>query len=275
MTEALACFGDKVVGTLRDYLTDPEIALDIRREVPAVLLRVDTQAATVALTECVQDPDAQIRFRVISALNKLRDQHPTWPFDDRLVADLLRAEIMGHLRLYQILDSLDTALGDATAIAPTLREAVDKELERIFRLLKLIYPTKDFHSAYFGIQSTYAVIHDNALEFLENILVPEFRALLLPLIDSQVPVTERVGLANRTLGTVALTPEDAVKSLLNSEDPWLRSCGAYAIGALRLPGFDQGPGAACGGRRPAAAGGRPPGTDEVASGLTRSPQPVA
>ena len=136
----------------------------------------------------MQDPDAQIRFRVISALNKLRDQHPTWPFDDRLVADLLRAEIMGHLRLYQILDSLDTALGDATAIAPTLREAVDKELERIFRLLKLIYPTKDFHSAYFGIQSTNAVIHDNALEFLENVLIPEFRGLLLPLIDSQVPV---------------------------------------------------------------------------------------
>ena len=83
--EALASFGDKVVGTLRDYLTDPEIALDIRREVPAVMLRVDTQAAIAALTECVQDPDAQIRFRVISALNKLRDQHPTWPFDDRLV----------------------------------------------------------------------------------------------------------------------------------------------------------------------------------------------
>ncbi len=238
-TEALASFGDKVVGTLRDYLTDPEIALDVRREVPAVMLRVDTQAAIAALTECVQDPDAQIRFRVISALNKLRDQHPTWPFDSRLVADLLRAEIMGHLRLYQILDTLGTALGDSTAIAPTLREAVDKELERIFRLLKLIYPTKDFHSAYFGIQSTNPVIHDNALEFLENVLVPEFRGLLLPLIDSQVPVTERVALANRTLGTVALTPEFAVKSLLSSEDPWLRSCAAYAIGELRLPSFSK------------------------------------
>jgi len=238
-TEALVAFGDKVVGTLRDYLTDPSIAIDIRREVPAVMLRVDTQAAIAALTECVQDPDAQIRFRVISALNKLRDQHPTWPFDSRLVIDLLRAEIMGHLRLYQILDSLDTALGDSTAIAATLREAVDKELERIFRLLKLIYPTKDFHSAYFGIQSTNPVIHDNALEFLENVLVPEFRGLLLPLIDSQVPVAQRVGLANRTLGTVALTPEYAVKSLLSSEDPWLRSCAAYAIGELRLPGFSK------------------------------------
>jgi ATP:ADP antiporter, AAA family len=238
-TEALACFGDKVVGTLRDYLTDAEVALDIRREIPPVMLRVDTQASIDALTECVQESDPQIRFRVISALNKLRDQHPTWPFDDRLVVDLLRAEIMGHLRLYQILDSLGTALGDATAIAPTLREAVDKELERIFRLLKLIYPTKDFHSAYFGIQSTSAVIHDNALEFLENVLVPEFRALLLPLIDSQVPVVQRVELANRTLGTATMTPEMAVRSLLGSEDPWLRACSAYAIGELGLQTFKK------------------------------------
>ena len=237
--EALACFGDKVVGTLRDYLTDPEVALEVRREIPSVMLRVDTQASIDALTECVQDPDAQIRFRVISALNKLRDQHPSWPFDDRLVADLLRAEIMGHLRLYQILDSLDTALGDSTAIAPTLREAVDKELERIFRLLKLIYPTKDFHSAYFGIQSTNVVIHDNALEFLENILIPEFRGLLLPLIDSQVPVVQRVALANRTLGTATMTVAMAVKSLLGSEDPWLRACAAYVIGELRLHEFKK------------------------------------
>ena len=83
------------------------------------------------------------------------------------------------------------------------------------------------------------VVHDNALEFLENVLVPEFRGLLLPLIDSQVSVTYRVALANRTLGTVALTSADAVRSLLSSEDPWLRSCGAYAIGALRLSGFTR------------------------------------
>ena len=116
---------------------------------------------------------------------------------------------------------------------------MDKELERIFRLLKLIYPTKDFHSAYFGIQSTNPVIHDNALEFLENVLIPEFRGLLLPLIDSQVPVRQRVALANRTLGTVALTPADAVRSLLSSEDPWLRACAAYVIGELRLHEFKK------------------------------------
>ena len=116
---------------------------------------------------------------------------------------------MGHLRLYQILDTLDTALDDATAIAPTLREADGQGTRAHLPAAEAALPDQDFHSAYFGLQSSNPVVHDNALEFLENVLIPEFRGLLLPLIDSQVPVTQRVGLANRTLGTVALTPEDA------------------------------------------------------------------
>ena len=237
--EALSAFGDRVVGTLRDYLTDADTVLEVRREIPSVMLKVGSQAAGIALAESMLDPDAQVRFRVISALNKLRDLHPTWPFDDRLVQTVLGAEIMGHLRSYQILGTLDKALGDSTPIAPTLREAMEKELERIFRLLKLIYPTQDLHSAYVGVQSTNAVVHDNALEFLENILVPELRGLLIPLLDSNVSVSQRVGLANRILGTNVGSQEEAVASLISSEDPWLRSCGAYAIGALRLQGFDQ------------------------------------
>ena len=36
------------------------------------------------------------------------------------------------------------------------------------------------------------------------------------------------------LGTRVESHEDAVSALLHSPDPWLRSCGVYAIGALGL-----------------------------------------
>jgi HEAT repeat protein len=32
---------------------------------------------------------------------------------------------------------------------------------------------------------------------------------------------------------------EAIDSLLASEDPWLRSCAAYAIGTLRLGGYSN------------------------------------
>lgn len=235
---ALSAFGDRVVGTLRDYLTDNDTSVEVRRAIPQVLLMIGSQAALTALAESMLDPDAQVRFQVISALNKLQELHPTWSLDKPLVETMLGAEVMGHLRSYQIVGTLSEALNDSTPIAATLREAMAKELERVFRLLKLLHPLQDLHSAYVGVQSTNPIVHDNALEFLENILSPQLRTLLIPLLDSNVSMAERIKLANQTLGTRMDSREEAVMSLLASEDPWLRSCAAYAIGALHLAGFD-------------------------------------
>jgi hypothetical protein len=54
-------------------------------------------------------------------------------------------------------------------------------------------------------------MHANALEFLDNTLSPELRVLIVPLLDSEVSVAERVKLADRFLGfsaaqTTASTP---------------------------------------------------------------------
>lgn len=231
---ALASFGDRLVGTLRDHLVDPDTPIAVRRRLPDVLQRIGSQAAFSVLAESLLDADSQVRFEVISALNKLRDLHPTWPLDERLVETVLGAEIMGHYRSYQILGRLGGQLADPAPVIESLREAMERELERIFRLMKLLFPHQDLHSAYVGVQSTNPVAHDNALEFLENVLHPELRRVLVPLLDSDVPISRRVELANRFLGTEVVSSEEAVSSLLSSDDPWLQSCGVYAVGALKL-----------------------------------------
>jgi hypothetical protein len=57
---------------------------------------------------------------------------------------------------------------------------------------------------------------------------------LLPLLDAEVSVEQRVELANRTLGTTVTTREEATALLAESGDPWLQACAAYAIGTLHL-----------------------------------------
>ena len=115
-----------------------------------------------------------------------------------------------------------------------LGKQLAQEVERVFRLLGLLYPHQDLHSAYFGIQSKDPVIHDNALEFLDNVLKPQLRNMLVPLLDSAVTIEERVKLANQYVGREVQSREEAVAELIASDDPWLKSCGAYAIGTLGL-----------------------------------------
>ncbi len=73
-----------------------------------------------------------------------------------------------------------------------LRESMEKEAERIFRLLKILYPEHDMHSAYVGLRSSDPVVHDNAMEFLDAVLAPEMRQLIIPLFDRDVKLTRRI-----------------------------------------------------------------------------------
>ena len=237
---ALAKFGDRIVGTLRDYLTDHEIRPEVRREIPKVLQEIGTAAAYAVLVESVLDRDVVLRYHTIAAINRLGQAHPDRATDRKLIETVLAAEIMGHYRSYQVLATLEGSMGDpSNPIEHGLRESMEKETERIFRLLKILYPQYDLHSAYVGMQSADPVVHDNAVEFMDSVLPPEVRSLIIPLFDRNVGVRDRIYHANRLLGSTVGDREEAIEVMASSEDPWLRACAAYAIGEMRLTRFAE------------------------------------
>jgi ATP:ADP antiporter, AAA family len=231
---ALSAFGDRIVGTLRDYLVDRDTPIAIRRELPGVLQAIGSRAAHAVLVESLLDPDATVRLRVVTALNKLLQLHPDRRVERQIVETALAAEVTGHYRSYQVLGAIGGALEGAEPVVQGLRDALAQESERIFRLLKLLYPEHDLHSAFVGIQSSDRVAHDNALEFLENVLPLPMRTLLVPLFDRAVGVADRARAAERLVGVPVGSRDEAVEVLALSRDPWLQSCAAYAIGELRL-----------------------------------------
>ncbi len=90
-----------------------------------------------------------------------------------------------------------------------------------------------------GLQSTNVSVHDNALEFLDNVLKSQLREMLVPLLDSKVTVAERGQIAQRLVRSKIESQEQAVAELVASDDPWLKSCGAYAIGSLGIRSLED------------------------------------
>src|SRR5262249_33439056 len=158
--------------------------------------------------------------------------------DTKMLETVLAAEILGHYRSYQILAKLDTLPDSQDAVAQALNESMRQELERIFRLLGLLYPHIDVHSAYLGLQAKKVTVYDNALEFLDNVLKSQLRAMLVPLLDGRVSVTQRAAIADRFVRTKVENQEQAVEALVGSDDPWLRSCGAYALVTLGIKSLE-------------------------------------
>jgi ATP:ADP antiporter, AAA family len=235
--EALATFGDSIAGTLRDYLADGSVPRAIRRELPELLMRIGSVGAQLVLVDMLTERDTHIRFRVITALNKLRQAHPTRRIDAKLVETVLSAEIIGTYRSHQVLGALQRHHAAPDVVAHALRDAIVHERERIFRLLKVLYPAADMHSAYVGLQSDNPVVHDNSLEFVEAVLSRELRELLVPLLDSAITIDQRVHLADHIVGVPILTTTDAIRVLAASDDAWLQSCAAMLAGDLRLQTF--------------------------------------
>jgi ATP:ADP antiporter, AAA family len=232
--QALAEFGDAIVRLLGEHLAEASCPVVTRRAIPPVLVSIGTPAAAEVLQDNLLETNTALRFQIISALNKIQELHPEIEIDKQLLETVLAAEIMGHYRSYQILESLRTPGNADDPILRALDESIRQELERIFRLLGLLYPRLDLHSAYFGLQSTNPTVYDNALEFLENVLKSQLRGMLVPLLDGKVSLKDRAGLAERFVRAKVENREQAVAELVASDDPWLKSCGAYAIGSLGL-----------------------------------------
>jgi hypothetical protein len=231
---ALVAFGESIVEPLSVKLEDASLPAEDRREIPAVLAAIGTSSAAQALMENVMEGDTGVRFKIISALNKLRRDNLHIKLDFQLLETVLAGEILGHYRTYQILEAISPSLSPDDPGGRALTDSLQHELERIFRLLGLLYPQIDLHAVYLGLQSSDKTVYDNALELLENVLKSALRVTLVPLLDGRVSPKERARLANQLVRAKFESREQAIYALVCSEDPWLKSCGAYAIGSLRL-----------------------------------------
>ena len=83
------------------------------------------------------------------------------------------------------------------------------------------------------------ILHDNALELLDNVLKTEFRKMLVPLLDTKVSLAERVTIANRLVPARIESSQQGIAVLVASNDPWLRSCGACAVGIFGLKSLEH------------------------------------
>ena len=147
---------------------------------------------------------------------------------------MLAAEIAGHYRSYQILGPLKDRLKDDDPVLQAMHHAMDQELDRIFRLMGLLLPpwgSTTPTSASARPTSSCARIRSSCSTTCSSrsCVSCSFRCSI-----HRSSTDERIAIANRLVGAPLDTAEQAVETLLSSEDPWLRSSAIYAVGALQL-----------------------------------------
>ncbi len=181
-SRALAAYGEKITGTLRDYLADPEEDLSIRRAIPDIMSQIKSQRAADLMSWELKRASTDLESDIIEALFKLRTKSPDLRFPEALVTEkclqLIKKSYLILLELHSVQNNPKKAL-----LAKELESDLGQSLKHIFELISLIYIRDDIIKAYQNISSGNKKAIDYSLELLDNLLKREIKDFLLPLID--------------------------------------------------------------------------------------------
>jgi HEAT repeat protein len=239
---ALVQHGDRAVGTLKDYLNNAGVLMLLRKQIPEVLVRIGTPNAAAALADSLIQSDPGLRFDVQKALNKVRRRDPGLLTARDEFADMLEMEVIGYYRSLQVLAAFDpeaissrhVSTAADSLLTRALHERMNHEIERIFRLLALLYPPRDIYNAYVGVTSGRPQFHANALEVLEHVLRTEHYRMLACALDPEVSTAERLRYSEQISHTRVNSKVDALRILLHCGDRWLCACALHSIGELQI-----------------------------------------
>jgi len=238
--DALIAGGESVLDALALFLADADENLWVRRHIPETIARIPSQRAMNVLLAALGDRDGFLRYKVIAALERLRRDHPGLAFDRAPAEALLLTETRRYyeyLTLRHNLISRD-AVAAASLLVRALGDKLERTLDRIFRLLGLVYSIGDIAAVRRALAGRDARTRAGALEYMDHLLSGQVRRRVMPILEDQTP-EEKVRHAHAVMGSRPRDVEDTLVHLIHDEDPVVAASAIHFAesrggGALRV-----------------------------------------
>jgi AAA family ATP:ADP antiporter len=232
---ALHKYGPDIVRVLSNYIQSPDTPTEIINNMPLVLERFGRQEATDLLFALLQNENATIRLGALRSLNQQKIKFPYLNFYETKVLPYLVKEAHMFQDILTILyvqrnaaekqlsnDSDNQKKLARQHLIQLLEARLDSNLERIFRLLGLKYPPTDVIDILENIQSPQPDLRQNALEYLDNLLEPNLKKVLIPIVETALLDSISVQ-ALQNLNIEVPNEQESFQSLLLSDDKELKS----------------------------------------------------
>ncbi|GAA3597683.1 Npt1/Npt2 family nucleotide transporter [Flavivirga amylovorans] len=242
---ALLNYGPAIMESLQLKIVDKNMSLSIRKLLPQVIAAFKSQqSVNVLFSVFINSDDLAIRIESLKALSNLKSEKSELAFDKNKIAKLILEEcklydvtlnamhtqiIMHYFKKKKLKHALSEKEIDAReSLMELLERRLDAGLERIFKLLELKYSKKDIQIAYQGILSEEQEKRTNAIEFLDILLNPKLKNVLIPIVEASILDTsseEVIEMINKN----KVTEMDCFTSILKGRDLKLKLAVLYLI----------------------------------------------
>ena len=195
--QALRAYGDTIVGTLKDYLSDPQENIRARQSIPEILAKTGSQkAADIMIMELTREK-TDLETELIEGLHRMRLNSTDIRFSSRGVqlkaVSLIKKCYLIVLQIHDIRGDRKTEM-----LLRDLENTLSRTLKQVFEVLGLVYPQEDIIKAYQNILVGTKKALDYSVELLDNILKKELKELLIPLIEDTT-IDEKARISRRMI----------------------------------------------------------------------------
>ncbi|MFH1809837.1 MAG: Npt1/Npt2 family nucleotide transporter [Pseudomonadota bacterium] len=235
---ALTRYGDEVLPVLGKVLAHVDEDIVIRRQVPRVLATIASRASLDILLSNLGVRDGGLRWEVARAAARLRDRLQDIHVGAHQVKPFLLDEVRDHYQTMAALadiGGLDLPTG-VDLLSDALRERLDRNLDRIFRFLSILYPLRTIDLVFRNLHSPSKIVRANAAELLDNLLDKEIGRLILPILD-EGSAEQKISFGADAFEIARRPRTEWLGAFLESDDTWLRVCALYDIGETGLRDF--------------------------------------
>jgi ATP/ADP translocase/HEAT repeat protein len=234
---ALASYGEPVVDVLGKVLAQDREEPTLRRNVPRILERIGTARCLDVLMQNLGVADPDTRRETARAAARLRDRLNA-RIDETGVRRLVDEEIREHYQNLAALEDLHPIAGHEgpDLLRDAIEERLSRSLDRIFRLLSIVYPLKAIELIHGNLRSTQPTTRANAVEVLDNLLDAEEKKRVLPIVEDG-PRQRVLARGAEIYRLERKPPEEWIEGYLKGRDPWLVVVALHVTGELGLSRF--------------------------------------
>jgi ATP:ADP antiporter, AAA family len=236
--DALVGYGEEAVGVLAYSLRDQREHVWIRRHIPATLAQLGTQRSMDALVAALDDPDGFLRYKAIAAIEKIRRDHPAIACPRPVIESQVVKETSRYYSGLTLQQNLLRHTPDAydSLLARALQDKLHRTIDRIYRLLGLLYHGDDVAAARYTIEQGESRRRAAAVEYLDNLLGGVVRKRVMPILDDS-PLSDKVRYANLVLKSRPRDLEDTLAQLVHEDDPVVAAAAIHFVGQREIWGL--------------------------------------